>query len=109
MRNRIFFMQGFQGFKPGKQLTLNGNAQYTISQTFSTTVGIEGRFGQQDEFYGQDDANSGGAIAYGVIGLVGKWWQSGVWHIKGQFAINENLKGDHKEPFVLYAGLSYGF
>ncbi len=101
--------EGYQGFEPGEQLTLSGVGQYAMTKKLSVMFGLEARSGAKDAFYDEQDNNSGGTIAYGVLGVVGKWGASGVWHIKAQLDAYNGLNGDHEEPFVIYTGLGYGF
>lgn len=100
---------GFQGFKPGKQLTFSGLGQFAFSQTLSLSFGIEGRYGDKDTFFTIEDDDSGGGIAYGAINIIGKWLDSGLWNIKVQYEVLDELNGSREEPYVLYMGLGYGF
>ena len=101
--------EGFQGFDAGHQLTFNSIGQYAATQKISLMFGLEGRTGRADYFLDERDENSGGTIAYGVLGVVGKWGVSGLWHVKVQRDIYNRLNGAHQEPFVIYTGLGYGF
>lgn len=101
--------EGYQGFEAGNQLTLSGIAQYATTQKLSVMWGVEARTGAYDTFNGERDNNSGGTIAYAVLGVVGKWGVSGLWHIKAQSEAYNGLNGQNEEPFVIYTGVGYGF
>jgi len=101
--------EGFHDYEFGKTLNSSITGQYALASGVGLQLGIDTRLSARNRYDGIEDDDSGGFIAYLAPGIVVSIAEDWLLHVKIQYAVIDDLNGEHDEDYVAYTGISYDF
>ena len=100
---------GYQGYEAGDALLVTLQAQYALHPKLAIQAGLDSRWKDQDQYSGEKDENSGGALIMASLGLAWSPFTDWLININVQHPTIENSHGMQKENTAVRAGVTYDF
>jgi hypothetical protein len=101
------FTEGHQDFQGGDALIVSVLGQYAVSEKLALQLGVDARDSDKNAFSGVADADSGGFLAMGYVGLVRRLGDDLLLYAGYQSPLVERLNGEQEEGNALRVGLTY--
>ena len=101
--------EGYQGYRAGDALLLTAHTQYAPHYLFALQFSLDARWKQRDSYYGEDNADSGGALIMASPGISWMPVEDLIVNAAYQIPAADNLYGAQEEKAVLRMGLTYDF
>ena len=101
------FNDGRQGFEPGNAWVGSLLGQYAFSTTWAVQTGLDWRASQKNRFDGAIDADSGGELVMGRLGLTRRFGEDLLLNLSAQLPVYEQLNGAQQEDEMLRLHLIY--
>lgn len=103
------FGEGNQDFQAGDSMLASLLAQYGINEKLAAQAGLDLRHSDRNEFSGQVDADSGGTLGMGFVGVAIRVGEELLLNAGYQSPILEDLNGEQKEDSTFRVGMAYDF
>lgn len=101
---------GYQGYEAGDGLLLTGLAQYGFwDNKLALSFSLDGRWKEQDLFFGEPDEDSGGVLVMATPGISWTPVTDLIFNASYQIPAIENLNGRQEEDPIIRIGVTYDF
>ncbi len=103
------FNEGHQDFQAGDAVLASLLAQYGLTENLAVQAGLDLRHSDKNEFSGQPDADSGGTLGMGFVGLALRVGGELLLNVGYQTPVLNDLNGEQEEDPAFRVGLAYDF